>query len=137
MIKYKRPDHRTNGSNFYQLVIKNFFREVFYDMLEHHSRPCEDSFRFFFDQRGFIFVSSFHFSETYQNAIKEVTRLSKATLNNLRGKSRKEGVRHGLKDKKRKPIGSQGSSTSSSLPVTPSTPATPEFELSKFRSSLL
>ena len=82
-------------------------------------------------------VSSFHFSETYQNAIKEVTRLSKATLNNLRGKSRKEGVRHGLKDKKRKPIGSQGSSTSSSLPVTPSTPATPEFELSKFRSSLL
>jgi len=79
-------------------------REVFYDMKEHPSQPCEP-------------------------AIKEVTRLSKATLNNLRGKSRPNGIRHGLKGRKRGPVGSQGSShggsSSSSLPVTPSTPVTP------------
>ena len=54
MKKYKRLDHRTNGKVLYQFVILRPFREVFYDMLEHHSRPCEESFRFFIAFEGLL-----------------------------------------------------------------------------------
>jgi len=76
-------------------------REVFYDMKEHALSPCE-------------------------NAIRELTQLSKATINNLRTKPRTTGIKHSLEGRKRSSTSSISStSTLTPNPLTPVTPFTP------------
>ncbi|CBY09537.1 unnamed protein product [Oikopleura dioica] len=76
---------------------------LYYDMREHVTNPCD-------------------------NAIREIVQLSKATINNLRTKSRNEGVPHGAHGKKKSVSGgSTGELFSPATPLTPgaalSTPA--------------
>lgn len=53
-------------------------RKVYFDLREHHIQPC-------------------------LRAIGEITSLSKATLNNLSGKTREDGIKHALQGRKRNP----------------------------------
>ncbi|CAG5110510.1 Oidioi.mRNA.OKI2018_I69.chr2.g4908.t1.cds [Oikopleura dioica] len=81
-------------------------RELYYDMRDHASQPCD-------------------------NAIREIVQLSKATINNLRAKSRHEGVPHGAHGKKKHHamVGSTGELMSPATPLTPATPLAPALTL--------